>query len=39
MNMATDEIVSPYVEDGKFAGVRVCVGGEDFVIARKDYNE
>ena len=35
--MATNEIVSPYFEDGKFAGVRVCVGGEDFVIAPKDY--
>ena len=37
--MATNEIVSPYFEDGKFAGVRVCVGGEDFVIAPKDYNQ
>ena len=35
--MATNEIVSPYFEDGKFAGVRVCVGGEDFAIAAKDY--
>ena len=35
--MATNEIVSPYFEDGKFAGVRVCIGGEDFVIAPKDY--
>ena len=37
--MATNEIVSPYFEDGKFAGVRVCVGDEDFVIAPKDYNQ
>lgn len=36
--MKAKEIISPYFEDGKFAGVRVCVGNEDFVIAPKDYN-
>lgn len=36
--MGTKKIISPYFEDGEFAGVRVCVGDEDFVIAPKDYN-
>lgn len=31
------EIVTPAFEDGKFVGARVCVGGEDFIIAPKDY--
>ena len=35
--MATNEIISPYFENGVFAGVRVTLGDEDFVIARKDY--
>ncbi len=33
------EIVTPAFEDGKFIGARVCIGGEDFVIAPKDYKE
>ena len=35
--MAKNEIISPYFENGVFAGVRVTIGDEDFVIARKDY--
>ena len=37
--METTKIISPYFENGIFAGVRVCVGDEDFVIAPKDYND
>ena len=33
------EIVTPAFEDGKFMGARVCVGGEDFIIAPKDYRD
>lgn len=33
------EIVTPAFEDGKFIGARVCIGGEDFIIAPKDYKE
>lgn len=36
--MEKNKIISPYFECGEFAGVRVCVGDEDFVIAPKDYN-
>ena len=32
-------MISPYFENGTFAGVRVILWGEDFVIAPKDYNE
>ena len=35
--MAKNEIISPYFENGVFAGVRVSLGDEDFVIAPKDY--
>ena len=35
--MAKNEIISPYFENGVFAGVRVTFGDEDFVIAPKDY--
>ena len=35
--MKTTKVITPYFEDGVFAGVRVCVGDEDFVIAPKDY--
>ena len=35
--MAKNEIISPYFENGVFAGVRVTLGDEDFVIAPKDY--
>ena len=35
--MKTTKIISPYFENGVFAGVRVTLGGEDFVIALKDY--
>lgn len=33
------EIVTPAFEDSKFIGARVCVGGEDFIIAPKDYRD
>lgn len=33
------EIVTPVFEDGKFIGARVCIGGEDFIIAPKDYKD
>jgi len=33
------EIVTPAFDDGKFIGARVCIGGEDFIIAPKDYKE
>ena len=33
------EIVTPAFEDGKFVGARVCIGGEDFIIAPKDYKD
>lgn len=33
------EIVAPAFEDGKFVGARVCIGGEDFIIAPKDYKD
>ena len=36
--MAKNEIISPYFENRVFAGVRVTLGDEDFVIAPKDYN-
>ena len=36
--MTTNEIISPYFEEGVFAGVRVTLGDEDFVIAPKDYS-
>lgn len=32
-------MISPYFENGAFAGVRVCAGDEDFVIDPKDYNK
>lgn len=35
--METTKITSPYFENGVFAGVRVALGDEDFVIAPKDY--
>ena len=35
--MAKNEIISPYFENGVFAGVRVTLGDEDFVITPKDY--
>ena len=36
--METNKIISPYFENGTFAGVRVCIADEDFVIAPNDYN-
>ena len=30
-------MITPYFENGVFAGVRVTLGDEDFVIAPKDY--
>ena len=35
--MAKNEIISPYFENGVFAGVRVTLGDEDFVIEPRDY--
>ena len=35
--METTKVITPYFENGEFAGVRVCLGDEDFVIAAKDY--
>ena len=35
--MEHNKIISPYFENGTFAGVRVCIGDEDFVIAPKNY--
>ena len=35
--MTKNEIRSPYFENGVFAGVRVTLGDEDFVIAPKDF--
>ena len=35
--MAKNGIISPYFENGVFAGVRDTLGDEDFVIAPKDY--
>ena len=35
--MKTTKIISPYFENGVFAGVRVTLGDEDLVIAPKDY--
>ena len=37
--MATNEIIFPYFENGVFAGVRVTLVDEDFVIAPKDYQD
>ena len=37
--MTTNKAISPYFENGTFAGVRVTLEGEDFVIAPKDYSE
>ena len=37
--MRTKKLITPYFEDGEFAGVRVTLGDEDFVIAPKDYNQ
>ena len=35
--METTKVIAPYFENGVFAGVRVTLGDEDFVIAPKDY--
>ena len=35
--MKTTKIISPYFENGVFAGVRVTLGDKDFVIAPKDF--
>ena len=32
-----NEIISPWFEEGVFAGVRVKTDGEEFVIDKKDY--
>ena len=37
--MKTTKIISPYFENGVFAGVRVTLGDEDFVIAPKDFRK
>ena len=36
--MVKNKVIVPYFENGEFAGVRVTLEGEDFVIAPKDYN-
>ena len=35
--MRTTKLITPCFEDGEFAGVRVTLGDEDFVIAPRDY--
>ena len=35
--MERTKVITPYFENGVFAGVRVTLGDEDFVIAPKDY--
>ena len=35
--MRTKKLITPYFEDGEFAGARVTLGDEDFVIAPRDY--
>ena len=37
--MRTKKLITPYFEDGEFAGARVTLGDEDFVIAPKDYKQ
>ena len=37
--METTKVITPYFENGVFAGVRVTLGDEDFVIAPKDYRD
>lgn len=36
--MVNNEIITPYFENEVFAGVRVTLGDEDFVIAPKDHH-
>lgn len=36
--MRTTKLITPCFKDGEFAGVRVCIGDEDFVIAPRDYH-
>lgn len=35
--METTKVITPYFENGVFAGVRITLGDEDFVIAPKDF--
>ena len=35
--MERTKVITPYFENGLFAGIRVTLGDEDFVIAPKDY--
>lgn len=35
--MRTTKLITPCFKDGEFAGVRVTLGDEDFVIAPRDY--
>lgn len=37
--MKTTKVVTSYFENGAFVGARVCVGGEDFIIAPEDYRD
>ena len=37
--METTKVITPYFENGVFAGVRVTLGDEDFVIAPKDFRD
>ena len=36
--MRTTKLITPCFKDGEFAGVRVCIGDEDFIIASRDYH-
>ena len=36
--MVNNKIITPYFENEVFAGVRVTLGDEDFVIASKDHH-
>ena len=38
-DLAEDNIISAYFENGVFSGVRVTLGNENFVIAPRDYND
>ena len=37
--MRTKKLITPYFENNEFAGARVTLGDEDFVIAPKDYKQ
>ena len=39
LDLTKDNIISACFENGVFAGVRVTLGNENFVIASRDYND